>query len=322
MCKVHRTVVDRNVPVAQPAEHFGLGQTGDASRLPERDPLIDKHTDCQMHPSFALIEGDVAQRFVWNCDLHNDNLGEPSCRANPESIRTASTLPTMPTTEMLARIGNVLADVGQKIQWIEYLKIAFRPGHQVLARGFGEAPQPIVPRFVDDFALFGHLDLSACGHAQADHSRLAERAAQEVLDQPLEALGVFRLHADALIHAEAGVLPTADVGDDLPVIFPSASRSLKISCSHNFRHGSVASVGCGRRVDVGQKHAFRNQRVYARMPMDQVAEPLNGPDHARHSIGLVTRCGIDFTHHLPGRPAQLPQTAAGQTESKSAAAWE
>ena len=84
---------------------------------------------------------------------------------------------------MLARIRNVLRYLGQKIQRIDDLKIAFRTRQQILAGSFREASEPVVCGLVEDFALTGDLD----------HSRLAEWTTQEIFDQPLEARGVSRV---------------------------------------------------------------------------------------------------------------------------------
>jgi hypothetical protein len=46
------------------------------------------------------------------------------------------------------------------------------------------------------------------GQQSLDHAGLAKGAAQEILDQALDALGVARLQAHALVHAEPGVLKT------------------------------------------------------------------------------------------------------------------
>jgi hypothetical protein len=45
--------------------------------------------------------------------------------------------------------------------------------------------------------------------------------------------------------------------------------------------------------------------VNVRMPMDQVPERLNGPDHAWNRVGVIGHGGVHLPHHLPGRAAQF-----------------
>lgn len=53
-------------------------------------------------------------------------------------------LPPVVTNQMLAGIGDVLSDFGQKIERIEHLKVALRPGQKILPGRFGESTHPVV----------------------------------------------------------------------------------------------------------------------------------------------------------------------------------
>ena len=152
---------------------------------------------------------------------------------------------------MIPRIGYVLRHLRQEIQRIEDLEIALRTGQQILAGGFREAAKPIVPGLVDDFALTSDFD----------HSRLAERTPQKILDQPLQNPGVFGLHLDALIHAEPGVLPTADVGDDLIGDLPLDQQELENFLFPQFEKRFRGQLGQQHKRALREKNPFGNQRV-------------------------------------------------------------
>ena len=136
---------------------------------------------------------------------------------------------------MIPGIGYVLGHLRQEIKRFEDLEVALRTGQQIPAGGLREVAKPIVPALVDERALSRDLD----------HARLAEGTAQEILDQPLQPLGVLGLHPDALIHAEAGVAPTSDVGDDLIGDLPLEQRlefpNVKIPLDGK-RHGVVELI--------------------------------------------------------------------------------
>src|SRR5205823_8361491 len=78
-------------------------------------------------------------------------------------------------------------------------------------------------------------------------------------------------------HAESRVRPRADVLDhflgDLPLGQQEAEHLLLPQLEKRFR----GQLGQRQEGSVRQKHAFGNQGVNVRVPMDQVPERLNGP---------------------------------------------
>ncbi len=92
-----------------------------------------------------------------------------------------------------------------KLQRIEYLEIALRPGHQVLAGRFRKASQPVASGLVNHVTLAGRPAEALAQAGDLNHPRLAERTTPEILDQTLDALGVSSLQMHALIHDATGL---------------------------------------------------------------------------------------------------------------------
>ena|SRR5439155_5277672 len=87
----------------------------------------------------------------------------------------------------------------------------------VPAARFGEARQPVVLGLVEDFPLLGDFN----------HSGLAEGTAQEILEQALEPLGIFRFHSDTLVHTKARVLLTVNIPHHLGGDFSLGQQELE-----------------------------------------------------------------------------------------------
>ena len=149
---------------------------------------------------------------------------------------------------MIPGIGYVLGHLRQEIKRFEDLEVALRTGQQIPAGGLREVAKPIVPALVDERALSRDLD----------HARLAEGTAQEILDQPLQPLGVLGLHPDALIHAEAGVAPTSDVGDDLIGDLPLEQQELEDFLFPQFEKRFGGQLRQAHKRPLGEKNPFRD----------------------------------------------------------------
>jgi len=136
---------------------------------------------------------------------------------------------------------------------------------------------------------------------------LAKRTAQEILDQPLNALGVPGFHPDALIDTEAAVPPRADISHDLFRDLALGQQEIEHRLLPQLEKRFGRQFGERQEGSVRQKHALRDQRVNMRVPMNQVSERLNGPDHPRNRVGMIGGGLINGPHHLPSRPAEFAQ---------------
>jgi hypothetical protein len=98
----------------------------------------------------------------------------------------------------------VLGEFGDEVQGVEDLEVAGHVAEEVGAGGAGEpAAGPLLGQ-VENLAPGGHLD----------QTLEAERAAEQVLAEALEAGGVASVEAHAVVNAEARVAPGAHLRDD------------------------------------------------------------------------------------------------------------
>jgi len=65
---------------------------------------------------------------------------------------------------------------------------------------------------------------------------------------------------------------------------------------------------------VRKEHPFAHQRVDVRVRMDDLAERLEGVDHARHGVGPTAGGAVHRDHRAGGRPAQFAQPPAVEQE--------
>jgi hypothetical protein len=103
-----------------------------------------------------------------------------------------------------------------KLERIKHLKIALRPGHQVLAGRFRKASQPVASGLVNHVTLPGLPSEALAQEGDLDHPRLAERTTKEILDEFPKPVGVSGSDPHDLIDTKARVPPTANVDHDLP----------------------------------------------------------------------------------------------------------
>ncbi len=98
-------------------------------------------------------------------------------------------------TPLRGLVGDVLGYFRYEVERVEQLEVPACPARQALVSELREGKASGLFRFVDDLAVVGGFD----------HAVEAERAADDVLGQPLDGGGVAGLDPDALVHAEAGV---------------------------------------------------------------------------------------------------------------------
>lgn len=92
-----------------------------------------------------------------------------------------------------ALVGDVLGYFRDEVERVEQLEVPARPARQALVPELREGEAPGLSRFVYDLAVVGGLD----------HAVKAERAADDVLGEPLDGGSVACINPDALVHAEA-----------------------------------------------------------------------------------------------------------------------
>ena len=65
---------------------------------------------------------------------------------------------------------------------------------------------------------------------------------------------------------------------------------------------------------VASKGTVGHQRVQVGVKVNQLAEGVDGPDHARRRVPAVQNDAVDFEHRLPGEPGQLAEKPAVESE--------
>ena len=173
--------------------------------------------------------------------------------------------------EVLALVGDVLRECGEKVEGLEDLKIACGGAEEVSAAGVGEAMGSLFFGVVDDLA----------GSGDAEQAGETERAAGHVLGQAFDAVAVAGGEPDAAVDAEAGVSPGADLGDDLrvdavfiqeqaqDVVLPDAKERF---AGEGHREWEESAVGAESPVG--------DQAVDVGMEVHELAERLDGEDAA------------------------------------------
>ena len=69
-------------------------------------------------------------------------------------------------------------------------------------------------------------------------------------------------------------------------------------------------LGQRHEAPVRQEHAFARQNVDVRMPMDQISESLDRPNHSGHTVGASAHRFVNRAERPAGRLAKLPQQRA------------
>jgi hypothetical protein len=151
--------------------------------------------------------------------------------------------------------------------WRAFVPLTARVASGAAGGPAGGCEVALCPRFllefVEDLSLLGHLD----------HPRLAERAAQEVLDQSLNPFPVAGFQPDALVHAEPGVLPTPDVLDDRLGDLPLRQQQPEDLLFPALEKGFGGQLRQRQKCAIGNEHPFADQGMDVRMPTTPSIKP-------------------------------------------------
>ena len=116
-------------------------------------------------------------------------------------------IPTIIADLMLSTVGNVLSDLGKKVEGIEEFEITGESSD-----GWDGAPVWEVTRV----GMFGAVEDLAV-RIDFDHASLAEGAAGNILGKFFQSIRVAGVYADILVNAEAAMPPCAH-GLDHPIV--------------------------------------------------------------------------------------------------------
>jgi len=177
--------------------------------------------------------------------------------------------------QMRSGIRDMLGDFGEEIQRTEHLEFARPSGQQFLVGRLGKASDGVVLRLVDHLPGLGHLD----------HPRLGEGTPQEILDQALHSFLITGFESNTLIDTAPGVSPRAHISHhllgDLALCQEQPEDLLLPELEQRFGRQLRQREKCA----AGQEHPFAHQSVDVWVRMKELAEGLDGADHARHGVG-------------------------------------
>ena len=216
---------------------------------------------------------------------------------------------TVVADEVFALVGDVLSQFGQEVEWLEDLKVAGYAAQQVHACGLGKTLRMMFLRPVNDLP----------GGGDADEAGQAERAANHVLGQTLDALPVAGLEAGASVNVEAAVPPGSNLyyhgRPDLVLVQEQAEDLVLPEAKERL----VAEVfGQGDESAVGGEGAVGYKAVDVWVEMDELAEGLDGQHAAR--VGIFAQDGpIHLQERLPSQSGKPMEQAAVEAEEDAEA---
>jgi len=220
-------------------------------------------------------------------------------RLGPQAARLVG-IPAEVAQRVLALVGDVLGQLGEEVEGIEYLKITGRAAEKVRAGRQGKLPGAILLGLVEDLASGG----------DADDAGQAEGAAGHVFSEALEGGTILCGQPHGAVDGEAAVPPGAHVLDEgglnaagvqqqlEDLVLPEATERFIV----DGRQGNEAAIGC--------EGAVGHQAVKMRMEVNELAEGLNGDDGAGDHIVAAEGGAVNFKHGLPGEDRQALEQRA------------
>ena len=162
-------------------------------------------------------------------------------------------------------------------------------------------------------SLLGEVDHLALV-SDADHALETRRAPEHVVRKPLASGVVVGAQPDGMMDPEARVRPAEHLRDERRTDLAALQQQIEDLFLPELLEGLVVEWGNRNERAVGCERAVGHERMEVRMPMDQLAEGVDGPDHARRRVPAVQDGAVDLQHRLPGEARQFTEKSAVEAE--------
>jgi hypothetical protein len=123
------------------------------------------------------------------------------------------------------------------------------------------------------------------------------------------------------VNAKAGMFPIAHIRHNALVDSANIQQEGKNLFLPNLNRSMQPDIGDMDEMAGWRENAFGDDCVHMTMPVDQVAEGLNGSDHCGNTAVAVDFQSVNVTYRFPGRAAELAQQISIEPEENPKPLW-